>query len=359
MKIINSIFLIFLTFQVWAQTDVEKAQQMLEEAIQLMDNGNPDKAIEILKKARTYDAKNYIYDYEIAYALHIKHDFKEALKTMKYVTYGFNNINDQCFQFLGNLYDITGNPKKAIKTYDEGLKKFPNSGRLYLEKGIVYLIQKQYIDALSQFEQGIKVEPTFPSNYYRAAQLYCSSSEAVWGMVYGEIFMNLERNTRRTDEMSKLLYDTYLNKIDIRENETSVKFSANNTIYVNAETFSAETFKLPFGVGFYEPAILVALTDVRALNMAEISKVRERFLLYYEQDDVMRKYKNILFDHHLKMREYGHMEAYSYWILMMGNEKEFDDWFEHHQEEWQMFVEWFGMHPLRMDTNSVFHRYDY
>jgi tetratricopeptide (TPR) repeat protein len=359
MKIKVAIFFCFIAFQFFAQKDIEKAQQLLEDAVELIDNGNPDKAVELLKTARSYDPKNYIYDYEIAYALYIKHDFKEALKTMKYVTYGFNNANDQCYQLLGNLYDITGNSKKALKTYDEGLKKFPNSGRLFLEKGIVYLIQKKYIDALTQFEQGIKAEPTFASNYYRATQLYCSSSEAVWGMIYGELFMNLERNTRRTDEISKLLYDTYLNKIDVREKETTVKFSDNHTIYVNAESFHAETFKLPFGVGFYEPAMLVALTDVNKLTMAELSKVRERFLVYYEQDEVLRKYKNTLFDHHLKMREYGHLEAYTYWILMMGNEKEFDEWHALHAEEWQMFVEWFGANPLRLDVNSVFHRYDY
>jgi tetratricopeptide (TPR) repeat protein len=359
MKICKTLLFLFISFQIFAQTDIEKAQQMLEEAVEIMDNGDPDKAIGILKKARTYDAKNYIYDYEIAYALYLKHDFKEALKTMKYVTYGFSNITDQCYQLLGNLYDISGNSKKAVKTYDEGLKKFPNSGRLYLEKGIVYLIQKKYIDALTQFEQGIKVEPTFPSNYYRATQLYCSSSEAVWGMIYGELFMNLERNTRRTDEISNLLYTTYLNKIEIKDKEITVQFSANNTIYVNAETFTAETFKLPFGVGFYEPAIVVALIDINQLNMSELSKVRDRFLVYYEQEEVIRKYKNALFDHHLKMREYGHFEAYTYWILMMGNEKEFDEWHALHQEEWQMFVEWFGANPMRLDVNSIFHRYDY
>jgi tetratricopeptide (TPR) repeat protein len=359
MKIIRNFFLLLLPFQFVAQTDVEKAQEMLDEAVRVMDNGEYDKAIEILEKARVLDAKNYIYDYEIGYALYLKHDFKEALKTMKYVTYGYHNSNDQCYQMLGNLYDITGNPKKAIKTYDEGLAKFPNSGRLYLEKGIVFVLQKKYIDALEQFEKGIKVEPNFPSNYFRAAQLYCSSSESVWGMIYGEIFMNLERNTRRTDEMSKLLYDTYLNKIDIKENEISIQFSSNNTIYVNAESFTAESFKMPFGVGFYQPAMSVAVAGVNQLNMEELSGIRNRFLVYYEQDEVIKKYKNALFDHHLKMKEYGHMEAYTYWILMMGNEKEFDAWHASHKEEWQMFVEWFGANPIRIDENSVFHRYDY
>ena len=34
--------------------------------------------------------------------------------------------------------------KKAMETYDKGLEKFPNSGILYLEKGNIHLINKEY-----------------------------------------------------------------------------------------------------------------------------------------------------------------------------------------------------------------------
>ena len=47
-----------------AQSNFEKAQKILIEAIEIMDNGNPDKAIEMLKEARVLDNKNYIYDYD-------------------------------------------------------------------------------------------------------------------------------------------------------------------------------------------------------------------------------------------------------------------------------------------------------
>ncbi len=78
---------------------------------------------------------------------------------------------------------------------------------------MIQLGKKDYNKALTYFEKGIEVAPNYSSNYYWCARLYCNSTEEVWGMIYGEIFMNLERNSKRTAEISKLLFDTYKKEI--------------------------------------------------------------------------------------------------------------------------------------------------
>lgn len=365
--LLNSKVVFFLSFllllglktEIKAQSNFEKAQEQLKNAIKLMDDGNINQSIDLLKEARKLDPKNYEYDYEIGYALYLKRDFKEALKTLKYVVYNFDNCTDKCYQLLGNLYDINGKPKKALKVYDEGLVKFPKSGRLYLEKGITFLLEKNYNEALNNFEKGIQVEPNFASNYYRAALIYCNSSEAVWGMIYGEIFINLERGTRRTDEMSRILYQTYFNKITIIENKATAQFSKNATIYIDPENFDAEKFKLPFGIGFYDPTILLALTNSKQLNLEELNKIRTSFLNLYNTDENRKRYPNALFEHQLKIQEKGFLEAYNYWVLHIGNETEFEKWKNSHTKEWKQFLDWFIQNPLQLDEKSVFHRSHY
>lgn len=51
--------------------------------------------------------------------------------------------------------------------------------------------------------------------------------------IYGEIFMNLERNSTRTFEISKLLYDTYKSQITFNKDTIHVSFSKNNIINVD------------------------------------------------------------------------------------------------------------------------------
>ena len=112
--------------------------------------------------------------------------------------------------------------------------------------GNVHWGKEEYGKALSYYEKGIEVDPKFSSNYYRATLIYCGSSEKLWGLIYGEVFMNIERNSKRTAEISKLLYDTYKKEIKITD-ETSMtcSFCQQMTMDVNSISDS-KNFKLPF-----------------------------------------------------------------------------------------------------------------
>ena len=185
------IFLLLATGHIaLGQTNVEKAHSKGLEAIKHMDNGKIDESILLLEEAQKLDPNRIDYPYEIAYALYSREDYKGAIKILEKIK-NHKDVLDRLYQLLGNSYDFLGNSDKAFEVYDEGLKIFPNSGMIYLEKGNVYWSKKEYKKALSFYEKGIQVDPKFPSNYYRAARIYCSSSEEIWGIIYGEIFMNL------------------------------------------------------------------------------------------------------------------------------------------------------------------------
>src|SRR5690606_28824665 len=128
--------------------------------------------------------------------------------------------------------------------YEEGMKIFPNAGNLYLERGNIYLDRGFHDEAIINYELGIKADPMFSSNYYRLALLSLNSDNKFSGLIYGEIFMNLERTSSRTIEMSKLLYDTYKNAITLKDNKVEVSFCKNIVIKVNANNIE-ESLKLP------------------------------------------------------------------------------------------------------------------
>ncbi|MBN1116148.1 MAG: tetratricopeptide repeat protein [Bacteroidales bacterium] len=348
----------YLNSYLFSQNDKHKAEFLLNEAIVTMDNGDSDKAIDLLKEAKKLDPDNFIYDYETGYAYLLKEDYAASLKMYK-KTIKYNYVTDQCYQMLGNLYDYNKQPQKAIKTYDKGLVRFPNSGRLYLEKGNMFWNKKQFQKALPLYEAGIKAEPSYASNYYKAATLYCNSTEEVWGMIYGEIFMNLERNSKRTEEISKLLYDTYKSQITFPTDSTaSVSFSQNNTISLDALS-NPETFKLPYGIGAYEPTLLLSITGHNKITISSLDSIRSKFIELYFNSNLHEKYPNVLFEYQKKLSDKGYIKAYNHWILMKGNESEFDIWYSKNQHEWNEFIEWFLENPLEISETYYFHSSQY
>lgn len=342
----------------YGQTNTDKALSKGKEAIQLMDNGKVDESIKLLKEAQKLDPEKIDYPYELAYAYYLKEDYKESIKILEKIT-NHKDVTEIIFQLLGNSYDMIGKSDKALDTYDTGLKKFPTSGKMYLEKGNVYWTKKEFEKALSFYEKGIEINPQLSSNYYRATKIYCSSTEEVWGMIYGEIFMNLERNSERTAEISKLLFDTYKSEIKFTSDSSySVSFSQNSTISIN-DLSDSKNFKLPFGTGCYEMALMLAVVGDKQIDINSLDRIRSRFVDNYFKGDNAVKYPNVLFDYQQKIKSAGHFEAYNHWILMKGDETGFELWVNENKDKWDSFVKWFTANPLRLDNKNKFYRGQY
>ena len=358
-KLIFTLFLLSASYLVaFSQSNKEKARELGLSAIRKMENGQIEEAIKLLKEAIPLDPENIDLPYEIAYAHYLDKDYKAAIKQLKKLIKK-PNAYDRVHQMLGNCYDMAGKPDKAIATYDNALKLFPSSGILHLERGNMELTKKAYDKALTYYEKGIKVQPEFPSNYYWAAKIYCGSSEEVWGMIYGEIFMNLERNSKRTAEISKMLYQVYQNEITF-DSDTSinVSFSQNATITLS-DLSDPSKFKLPFGVGAYEPILLTSAITEKEINLTSLNNIRTNFTNTYYLNKMNEKYPNVLFDYQKKLIDKNHFEAYNYWILMKGDEDAFIEWQENNKEKWEGFVEWFLKNPLKINNENNFHSSQY
>ena len=356
---------IFLTFTIFvsAQVKDEKARDLLDQAIDLMDSGETLKSIVLLEKAKEIEPENYIFDYEIGFAYYLSEDYKSALKAYK-KTIKYPNVSDQVYQMLGNLYDINGNAKKALKTYEEGLNIFPDAGNLYLESGNVYLNQGQYNTALGYYEKGIEVDPMYPSNYYRAAKLYLGSDQKVWGMVYGETFMNIERGSKRTAEMSKLLFKTYQDNISYKEDTVNVNFHSRVINITTADLKNGNIDKLmesltnslkeDFPGTGYELTLSIAASDSKEINLESLNSIRTNFITNYFADTLHEKFPIELFNFHKKMIDEGLGNVYNYWLLGMGNEEPLEEWITENRGEWLSFLDWFRTNSLVLTEENKF-----
>ena len=117
-------------------------------------------------------------------------------------------MDDQVFQIAGDAYWAMENAQESENVYRKGIKKLPNSGPLYNELGKV-LWTKNDFTAIKQWEKGIENDPGFAGNYYNASKYYYFTTDKVWSLLYGEIYINIYTKSESSPEIKNILLEGY------------------------------------------------------------------------------------------------------------------------------------------------------
>ena len=358
MRITFTILFLFLTAFVFSQDNPAKARKLYEEGIKLMEEGKLADASIKIREAKSLDPQNLDLKYVEAYLFYKKKQYPEAISNLEaFIKSG--NANSNTYKLLGNCYELKGERLKAIETYRLGLKAFPNSGEMLMEMGLVEMFNKNYKIALEYFEKGIKTDPSYASNYYWAAKLYNQSSEKVWVMVYGEMFMNIERNTDRTIDMGMLLFDLYkdafVNKPD------TAKYLQLTQMWLKAEAKSGTLIK-PKATRTFEQTFTECMsqnTIQKNFNLGVLANYRNNFLTDWFNENRQKAFPNALFAYLKKMKDEGKFEMYNYWLFQEGDQQFMATWYEKNQAKFTEFLAWFSDNPMKVDSENKVYRLQY
>lgn len=342
------LLLILLSINIYAQKKTFKCDKVFN-AVKLIDEEKYNDAIKILEDCENLDPSEYTYPYEIALAKSYSKDYDGAIKKLIKIK-DYKDVKDNYYQLLGNNYDYKGDSAMAIKTYEEGLKKFPKSGRLHLEKGVMYESSKP-IEAIKIYEKGIEAEPMYSSNYYRVAKIYLKTNDRLSGLIYGEIFMNLERTTSRTQEMSKLLYEGYKNSLKFSsKNEKKTEFCP---AIIDIEKYEKDKL-LPLCMNFAY-GFITAMMNYEEFTYDNFAQMRGDFLKEY-QNAKIKNSPNALLNYFKAMDDNQVFNAYNYYIFQIANKEAFAEWQTKNKGEYDRFVEWYtkASNELKIDFKNFY-----
>ena len=351
-KILLLLVLSVISVSSLAQVFSEEENERIDLALTYSDSGREDEAIaiydELIKKHPDVSGLKF----EKAYCYYQKQDYKNAYKTLK-PTLSAPDANPQYFAVAGNAQDLMGKPEDALKTYQAGLEKFPDSGYLHLETGNVLIGLGYTAQGVGYYEHGIEVDPGFASNYYRAAQ-YLFSDYPIKSIIYAETHnLIYDPNGPRWPEVSKLLYDAYNENIHFEADTVRTTFSRDRTITIDKkdvesgasptsllEQMSRIARELSFSDAMNESVDAEALKAAGGqLTLAELTAIRRRFLEHFEAKEQDRY---PVFAVQRKVLDAGHWEAYNMFMLREGRPEEFKAWLQDHESDLIAYFEFMG-----------------
>lgn len=313
--------------------------QFAEEGRAALAESDYSSAVQKYAYAAKLCPENANYQLELAQAWFFLKDFEKAIQICKPYATG-KKAKPEAFRVLGNCLEGQGKNYEALETYRKGLKRFPNSGMLYAEMGILEFSRQRDSEALAYWEKGIISQPTFPSNYYYAAKQCLNIKDFAWTANYAEMYINLVRQGENVREMSKLLMQAYEEaRYFDYQNAFRWRFSQNP----DSSRMTVEDLKYH---NLLNEAFESELPDtVAKLSIKSLSLGRQFACLWNLKQDP-HSVAFPLLDWQLQLQQLGFWEAYNYWLLYDARSEEFMDWFKEFQPRYEAFENWFLMNTI-------------
>lgn len=317
----KKIFLFFIVslFAIFSFAQQDDPKQLYETAKNFMRTGDFDNAIIVLNRALLQDKDNLEMQKDLVMSYYYKRDYTKAVEGVKTLI-DRDDADVVTFQIAGNVYKALEQPKECEKVYKKGLKKFPKSGPLYSEYGELLWATKDY-SAITQWEKGIEVDPGYSGNYYNAALYYFYTKDKVWGLLYGEIFVNMESLSERGAAMKEMLLNGYKEKL-----------------FGDADLMKGqEKNKNDFATAFLQTMSKQSSLANKGLSSEVLTMIRTRFILDWYQT-YAAKFPFRLFDYQQQLIREGMFDAYNKWLFgPIENLAAYDNWTKTHEEEYTAF----------------------
>lgn len=326
------------THSVQAQAELSpEIRKMQETAQDYQNRADYDNAIMMYHQAIRLAPNNVALRRDLAYAYYLSGDADKARTTLQPVL-ASEAADEQTYQVGAAIENVLGNNAKARRMVSDGLKKFPNSGLLYNSKGNLYMADKKPKDALKSWNEGIEAEPSLPVNYYNAAKAYYGQDNAVWALLFGEQFVNLEQNTARTTEIKKMMLDAYRKLFAPGADDKLPEFRSSESRQTTGSNFES-AYK---NVMLHNAIVLGSGIQTETLIM-----LRSRFLLDWSKN-YQQRFPFTLFDFQDKLMREGHFDAYNQWMFgAVDNTQAFSLWIKNNTKAYGAFETWLQRHPLR------------
>ncbi len=318
----------------WAQPDLNSLRETIRT---FQQQGDHDNALLVINKALQSYPDNSGLEMDLAYTQYLQQDYKSARQTIEPLL-DKADAEVQTFQVAGNIYKGMGDEKECARMYKKGLARFPKSGALHAEFGELLLYtQKERAAAITEWEMGIRLDPSYAGNYYHAAKLYHANRSWVWALFYGEIFINLESLSTRTAEMKSLMADAY-KKFFLESRDVAAAKQGNGfeTAYANILAKQADLA----GMG---------------INAENLTNIRTRFVLEWFNGPA-KTFPHKLFDMQQGLLRDGLFTAYDQWIFgATGNIVAFQTWVNTHGEEYANFTKFHRNRTFKVPDGQYYH----
>jgi len=315
----------------------QDADALRETGRSFMRQGDFPSALQALDKALELKPGNIDILKDKAFIYYLQRDFAGTIDLCKKIT-AREDADAQSFQILGLAYKAIAETKESEKMYKQALAKFPKSGALHSDYGELLSSLNNAAEAIKYWEKGIEADANYSGNYYFATKYYAQKGNIIWGLLYGEIFVNIESLSKRSEEIKTIIYGGYK------------KLFQDVSILDNAKQSSS----------VFEKAVATNLGNLTSFGRFDVSPemltaLRTRFLLSWYNNEETKKMNFRLFDYHRSLLREGYFDAYNQWLIgPITDTQKYQQWTAKHGDDVKAFQQYQRNELFKMPAGQYY-----
>lgn len=313
----------------------QDAAELQRNAKAFMQKGDYANAILILNRALAQQPNNLEVAKDLALNYYFAKEYVKAIDVLKPLL-DRDDADDQCFQVAGDSYWAMEQFKDCEKVYKKGIKKLPGSGILYNDLGKLLWVQKDF-SAIKQWEKGIEMDPGFAGNYFNACKYYYFTTDKVWSIIYGEIFLNIDPLNTSSPEIKNILLEGY------------------KKLFADADLEKSNTDKNQFTLAFLKTMNKQSSAAATGINAETLTMIRSRFILDW-YTNYGSKFPFKLFELQRQLLQNGMFDAYNQWIFASAqNLPAYQNWTSAHSKEYNELTQFQKNRVFKIPAGQYYH----
>jgi tetratricopeptide (TPR) repeat protein len=333
MKLIHTILsILILSSSVFAQDD--KFDALINEGIVLHDNGDYRGALKKYATALKISSKSTQVHYEMASTYLSMGDYNKAIKHSGIVIKAKDFYSVQGYIIMGTSYDLSGNPKKAVSTYQKGLKTYKDDYLLYYNLGMTSYQNNDLKTAEESCQSALKINPNHSSSHFILGALNYDKGYRIESLLALYNFLLLEpASTRSPVGLDLLFAQVNQGATQTGENTTTISLSMDGS----EEFHSVELLlSLTHASNAAKESEGKTEAELFAINAAYFFTMLGEF-----KGENSSFYWNFYGDFFYDLSKEGHCEALAYYVTQLTEDQDIGNWLDDNEDKLDDLGEWF------------------
>lgn len=310
--------------------------QLIRQGVAFHDRNDFDGAIKLYEEVLKENPGNVLALYEMSFSYFQKKDYRKSLEVGYRLAQYRSDLLPRVYVQLGSALDELGESKKAIETYQAGIKLFPSDYLLYFNLAVTYNRLGKPEESRESLKRAAGLNPEHGSSQLLLALLFDRGSYKTPALLAACRFLILEPSSNRSDAALTVVDKAMQAGVSRKDDKT-----INIFIDTAAKKDEGDFTVIDLVVSMTKAAENSEKNQGKSAMQVLVGSFETLFKILGEQKSDPSKFTwKYYVPYFVELEKQGHVEAFVYYTSRRRPNPEVSQWLLHNQGKVRSFLAW-------------------